>query len=286
MPARSLKVAFLLVLTILIIGIFWSYERADSGGLLKVVFLDVGQGDAIFIESPSGRQILIDGGGTEVVQRQLRKHLGFFDRDLDMVVATHPDQDHIGGLVSVLKRYRVQSILLTENKNDTPVADMFLKGVQGEGATIHYARAGQVYDLGVGERGSTTLRILFPDYDPTELESNTSSIIAKLTYGSIDFMLTGDSPIAIEEYLVEQGIPLQSEVLKAGHHGSRTSSSAEFVAAVAPQFAVISSGKDNRYGHPHKEVTKVLTDAGVAIKNTALLGSISFESDGVTFWAR
>ena len=130
----------------------------------------------------------------------LQKVMGFFDRDIDMVVATHPDMDHIGGLIDVLERYNVETILMTENVSDTPAFASFLDAVKSEGAHIMYARRGQVYDLGSGDSGSTTLSILFPNYDPTGLESNTSSIVARLGYGESEYMLTGDSPKEIEEY--------------------------------------------------------------------------------------
>jgi len=253
-------------------------SRAD---LLQVTFLDVGQGDAIFIESPSGMQVLVDGGKGNAVLRELQKTMGYFDRDIDMVVATHPDLDHIGGLIDVLKRYKVRSILMTENIGKTPAFEAFQLFVEREGVEIMYARAGQVFDLGRGPAGSTTLHVLFPDHDPTSLESNSSSIVAQLVYGESEYLLTGDSPIAIETYLVSTyADTLRSDVLKAGHHGSDTSSSEIFVSAVAPTYAIISSGKDNSYGHPHKEVTDRFTAHNVIQKNTADSGSIFSVSDG------
>lgn len=249
--------------------------------MLKVTFLDVGQGDATFIESPSGTQVLIDGGKGNAVLGGLSAHMGFFDKDLDMVVATHPDMDHIGGLIDILDRYEVHTILMTENMGNTPTFESFVEKVKAEHAEIIYARKGQVFDLGSGLQGSTTFTILFPDHDPTNLESNLSSIVGRLVYGDSEYMLTGDSPQEIEEYLVSlYGNDLQSDVLKAGHHGSRTSSSEEFVSAVHPIFVIYSAGKDNLYGHPHKEVTDLMTAHRTIQKNTADLGSISSWSDG------
>lgn len=259
----------------------------SGGGLLRVTFLDVGQGDAALIESASGTQVLIDGGPDGSVLRQLGDTMGAFDRDIDMVVATHPDQDHIGGLVDVLDRYEVHTILMTENKSDAPVASAFLKRVETEGSTVIMARRGQIFDLGRGAEGSTTLAVLFPDRDPSGLESNTSSIVTKLSYGASDFLFTGDAPISIEEYLVALGgASLQSEVLKVGHHGSNTSSAETFVTAVHPTYAIISSGKDNRYGHPHKEVIDRLAEFAVTTKNTADVGSVFMVSDGNEIWFR
>ncbi len=279
--AGMLSVFFLATYTV-----FDSITSTDEGAL-HVTFLDVGQGDATLIESPSGAQVLVDGGADSRVLSALGGVMGFFDRDIDMIVATHPDQDHIGGLIDVLIRYDVKAVLMTENMNDTPVYDAFVRAVAEEGAAVYYARAGQTYDLGSGPAGSTTLTILFPDYDPTNLESNTASIVARLMYGAGGYLLTGDSPSEIEEYLVHKlGSRLRSDVLKVGHHGSRTSSSEAFVTAVQPTYAIVSAGKDNSYGHPHSEVIDRLILHGSTQKNTADLGSIFLESDGVSLWFR
>lgn len=283
-------IIFVLVIA-LVVFFFWFVLKEitlspKASGVLEVSFLDIGQGDATFIESPSGVQVLVDGGRNDrAVLRELPKVMGFFDRNIDMVVATHPDSDHIGGLIDVLKRYDVDTILMTNNVNDTPAYGAFMVEVEREGATILEAKRGQVYDLGVGGAGSTTLTILFPDRDVEHLESNTSSIVARLSYGEADLLLTGDSPSAIERYLVElDGTALRSEVLKVGHHGSRTSTDSQFLEMVQPKYGIISAGKDNDYGHPHKEVMELLSLYNVEPRNTADLGTIMIESDGNEFW--
>jgi competence protein ComEC len=256
-------------------------QSTASDGKLLVAFLDVGQGDSIFIESPDGTQVLIDGGKGSTVLSRLHEMMGFFDRDLDMVLATHPDLDHIGGLIDVLARYKVATIVMTENKGDTPAYDALQDAIKAEGAQVIIARAGQVYDLGSGAVGSTTLSVLFPDYDPSDLESNMSSIVARLAYGRTSYMLTGDSPSQIEEYLVRRdGTKLKSDVLKLGHHGSDTSSSDAFLTAVDPMAAIISAGKNNTYGHPHKAVLDRLYTHDITYENTADVGSIVTVSDG------
>lgn len=259
-------------------GTWW--ERRSEGGRLVVHFLDVGQGDAIFIESPTGIQVLIDGGPGTAVLTELAKEMSFFDRSIDMVIATHPDSDHVAGLVDVLARYQIATILRTENEGDSPASAAFDTVVPEEQAAVIYARSGQVYDLG----GGATLAVLFPETNPKNLESNTSSIVAQLRYGETEVMLTGDSPKSIEEYLVlTEGERLRSDILKVGHHGSRTSTSERFLEAVAPQFAIISAEKDSRYGHPHVEVTDALFNARVTTYSTAEKGTISFLSDGITW---
>lgn len=281
--SSSLFLSVFFMLTIAIVYISFSYTESAQEELLHVYYLDIGQGDATFIESPSGVQILIDGGPGVSVLRELGGVMGFFDRDIDLVVATHPDQDHIGGLIDVLRRYRVNAILLTENESATPASQAFLNAVAHEGAAVLYARSGQVFDLGSGHKGSITLEILFPDRDPSGLESNTSSIVTQLRYGETEFIFTGDSPQSVEEYLVDVfGPGLRSEVLKVGHHGSKTSTAETFVSSVAPDVAIISAGKNNRYGHPHKEALDLLRDYGIKIKNTAEEGRIEVVSDGVS----
>ena len=144
-----------------------------------------------------------------------------------------------------------------------------------------YARRGQDVVLDA----STTLRILFPDSDPSDMESNTSSIVFQLMYGSSTFMFTGDSPQSIEKYLVQvEGAHLQSNVLKLGHHGSRTSSAEIYLDTVKPTFAIVSAGKDNKYGHPHVEVTDMLFNKRISILETSKEGTITMLSDGKAVW--
>ena len=275
------------VLLAFAIAAWWPTDSSGSGqcqtGLLCVAFLDVGQGDATFIQSPTGVQMLIDGGRDGGVLRELSAVMGFWDRELNYVMMTHPDADHVGGLVDVLERYEVRNIIRTENESDTPVWKTVEDGIFTEDSEVIFARRGQRYDLG----GGVILEILFPDLDPSELESNTASVVAKLIYGEIDFLLTGDSPKAIEEYLVStEGEQLESEVLKIGHHGSRTSTAEAFLAEVSPDYAIISAGSDNQYGHPHVEVTGSLFNFGVRTFNTGEHGRVIFVSDGETVQVR
>ncbi len=248
-------------------------------GRLTVSFLNVGQGDAIFIESPTGRQVLIDGGPNRAVLRALARVMPWYDRSIDVVIATHPDADHVTGLVDVLQRYAVSLIVETGVSADTPQAESMLASVARERAERLSARRGQIIDLG----GGAFLEILFPDREPEGMETNTASIVARLVYGDTAFMLTGDSPEQIEHYLVQiDGEELRSAVLKAGHHGSRTSSSLLFVGMVNPSYAVYSRGCDNTYGHPHAEVKETLWRLRVDTLDTCMDGTITFISDGVS----
>lgn len=286
---NSLLLKRLIILLVFIVGIFilvflsWQNQTsANSGdGLLTVTFLDVGQGDSIFIETPDGVQMLIDGGPNNSVLRELAKQMPISDKSIDVVLATHLDKDHIGGLVDVLERYNVSNIVRTNNESETGTGEVFDLAVKKENANVYFATVGQQLALGA----STSILIFSPNGDVGDLESNTSSIFAQLRYGDIQFMLTGDAPISIEEYLSRTfGKALESEVLKLGHHGSRTSSGEIFLDTVKPNFAVVSSGKDNTYGHPHTEVVEKVTERNISILNTAEEGNIVFKSDGKSVW--
>lgn len=262
----------------LITAFIWYAVLREERHVLTVSFLDVGQGDAIFIESPTGNQILIDGGATASVLRGLGKSIPFFDHSIDMIFATHPDQDHFAGLIDVLRRYRVGLIGENGARNDTATYASYEKEIIREKAPTHVLHRGERIQLG----GGAYLDILFPDRDMAEAESNTGSIVAKLVYGETSFMLTGDSPIAIENYLSAiGGDDLDVDVLKVGHHGSKTSSSETFIGYTSPEYAVISAGKDNTYGHPHQEVLERLQQFGAKILRTDEVGTIVFTSDGI-----
>jgi competence protein ComEC len=248
-------------------------------GILTVAFLDVGQGDAIYIEAPNGNQVLVDGGSGRQILRALGAVMPFYDHSLDVVIATHSDADHIGGLPFVLDRFNVGAVLEPGVGSETNIYQEFEKRAN-DGTRLHeLARRGMRLRLD----NNVALDILFPDQDPTGWETNTASIVARLVYGESSFLLTGDSPIKIEKYLITlDGEKLQSDVLKAGHHGSRTSSAPEYTAIVKPEYAIISVGKNNRYGHPHQEVLDLFAKLGATIFRTDASGTIVFKSDGAT----
>lgn len=260
------------------IFIWGAMVRVDRAGVLTVAFLDVGQGDAIYIEAPNGNQVLIDGGPPSgAVLRTLGQVMPFYDRSLDLVMATHPDQDHVGGLPSVFERMQIESVVTTENVSGTGAHAAFEEAILTERSRRILARTGTriILDKGV------VLEILFPDRNARGWETNTGSIVARLSYGNKSFLLTGDSPQAIEKYLVSKnGGALHSSVLKLGHHGSRTSSAREFLSAVAPEYAVTSASKDNKYGHPHKEVLDLLAELKIPEVSTIEHGTIIFKTNG------
>ena len=279
MQSLKINIRWYLLAILLFANFFiWNAIFIETrNGILTVVFLDAGQGDAIFIEAPNGNQVLIDGGPNKSVLRQLSKVMPFYDRSIDIVIATHPDKDHIGGLPDVLQRYTVDFILESGAKNDTGISRAFESAILQNKIKRIFAKRGMAITLG----DDVFLNILFPDRDVSEVESNTTSIVAQLVYKNTEFMFTGDSPKTIEEYLVFlDGEKLRSDVLKVGHHGSKTSSLESFVGYVSPEYAIISAGADNSYGHPHKEVVEILNQFGSAILNTKDNGAIVFKSDG------
>jgi competence protein ComEC len=274
---QGVTIFLLLIITVVI---WHAVIREAKTDVLKVTFLDIGQGDSIFIEAPSGRQMLIDGGKNRSVIRQLSKVMPWYDRTIDVVLATHPDADHIGGLPDILARYQagliVESSVKDEGGEDSAA---FEKASAEEGAQRLVAERGQIIDLGKG----VYLEILFPDRAVPTIETNTGSVVARLVYGDTSFMLTGDSPKAIEEYLIRlDGDALESDVLKAGHHGSRTSSDISFLGFVSPEYGVYSRGCDNSYGHPHDEVKETFARLGIPTLDTCEEGNITFVSDGKT----
>jgi len=250
---------------------------------LEVNFFDVGQGDAIFIETPEKYQTLIDGGPNSAILEKLDGELPFWDNSLDLIILTHPEKDHLAGLLAVLKRYKVKNILWTGVTRDTAEFKEWQRLIQQEkekeGAQIKIARLGQEIKL-----GKTVLRILHPfeDLEGREFkDSNNTSVIVKLVFGENSFLFTGDAYKSVEKDVlnrVKHG-QIDSDVLKVGHHGSKTSTAPEFIEKVLPEIAVIQCGKDNSYGHPHPETLETLEKYGINILRTDLNGDIKIICD-------
>lgn len=278
---KSAKITGIAVLALSVFtAVAWSAVlRENRHGLLTVSFLNVGQGDSIFIEAPSGRQALIDGGPNSVVLRELSKVIPWYDRTIDVMIPTHPDTDHVGGLIDILARYKISYIVNSDVEGDTVTAKALIEQIAREEARQTVARRGQIIDLG----GGAYLEILAPDRSVKHVDTNTGCVVARLVYGATAFMLSCDTPKEIEDYLVQlDGGDLRSDVLKAGHHGSKNSSSPFFVGFVNPSHAVFSRGCDNRYGHPHKEIVDLFARFGVPTYDTCTDGRVTFVSDGAS----
>lgn len=248
---------------------------------LTVAFFDVGQGDAIFIEGPSGVQVVVDTGPDASVLRGLGTHMPFWDRSIDALVLTHPDADHIGGAVDVLERYAVGHILEPDVPGTTRLWERVTGSIETEvdaGAGYTVARAGVRLDLG----GGAYADILFPTRDVSGVkDTNAGSIVMRIVYGETAFMLTGDAPSSVEQELFLQwGYGLDADVLKAGHHGSKTSSLPDFVESVSPEYVVFSRGCENRYGHPAPSVVTFFESEEIKILDTCEDGTVWFSTDG------
>jgi len=269
----------ILVLLALSLCIWYAALREDTRGLLTVSFLDVGQGDAIFIRAPSGRQVLIDGGPNTGVLRELARVVPWYDRSIDVVIPTHPDADHISGLIDVLARYKVDTIVHSSVEGDTKTFAAFNKAMADEHAREVVAMRGQIVDLG----GGAYLQILSPDRPVLRVDTNDGCVVVRLVYGATAFILSCDAPQSIENYLVTLGTStLKSNVLKAGHHGSKTSSSALFLGYVAPEYGVYSRGCDNKYGHPAQQTIDTFARFDIPTLDTCKDGTVTFVSDGKT----
>jgi competence protein ComEC len=271
----------IVTLLILTVGIcFFVFRYSNHNNYLKVVFLDVGQGDSIYIEAPNGKQMLIDGGPDATVLSALAQVMPFADRSIDMIVATHPDADHIGGFPLLIDNYKITSIV--ENGTTSPsqiYSSLEEKIVKNKIKKIIAHRGMHII---LDDKKNIYFDILFPDRDVSNFDSNDASIVGKLVYGNNSFMLTGDATTYTENLIEwnEKNSTLQADVLKLAHHGARTSTSILWLEKVNPKVAIISAGLNNRYGHPHQELLDRLSNLHIPFFNTAEKGNIIFKSDG------
>ena len=237
---------------------------------LEIIFFDVGQGDSIYIETKNNFQILIDGGPSSAVLDKLGEEMPFYDREIELMVLTHPDRDHLFGLLEVLKAYKVKNILWTGIVKDTAEYKEWVKLIEEEQANIIIAQAGQKIRL----RSDLYLLVLHPFENLEGKEEkyiNDTSIVAKLVFGDKSFLLTGDISSKIEKQLTD----VEADILKVAHHGSNTSTCEEFVRAVNPKIAVISVGENN-WGHPAENVLQTLKQFGINVLITKEIGDIKF----------
>jgi competence protein ComEC len=265
-----------IILTVCLVYLFRIDLQSRKTGL-TFAMLDVGQGDALFIESPTGTQVLIDAGPARRLMGPLSQIMSPFDRSIDAIVITNPDADHISGFADVLKKYEVGILLEPGTFNESKTFQNIKDEIERKNIPDVLAKKGMKLDLG----GDVFIDILFPDRDVSTWNPNDGSIVARLSYGDTSVMLTGDATIKTEKIILEdlKRENLKSMVLKVGHHGSRTSSSDAFVKAVAPRYALISDAKDNKYGHPHQEVVDLFSEIGAKIMRTDLLGTIVMKCD-------
>ncbi|HMO78845.1 MAG TPA: MBL fold metallo-hydrolase [Candidatus Paceibacterota bacterium] len=338
------KILLFFLITLFFSSIFITYYKLteNSRQFLTVAFLDVGQGDAIFIEAPNGNQILIDSGQTSAAARQVSKILPFYDRQINLAIATHQDSDHIGGFPEIFKKYKIKKYATGSNRFGESLFEEIEKIIETQKINKLFLFAGDKIIL--DQKNNIYLDILWPPEEEQFSDTNDASVVANLIFENVSFVLTGDASKSIEEKIsiarffeikktaqdlatnpaantitnpaqnleqnsgtistqnleqnfIEKTTPKtlseiikQIVILKVGHHGSKTSTSPIFLEKIKPQYAIISAGKDNKFGHPHAEVISNLENFSenhnqqLQILETAKMGTIIFKSDGKKVW--
>jgi competence protein ComEC len=271
------------LLVIAVLTTLTAFNMPDNR--MHVSFLDVGQGDAILIQTPNHQDILVDGGpSAQAISAELSAHMPFWDRTIELVVLTHPHDDHLTGLLEVLQRYKVLQVLYLDTVYDTPPAQEWLSLIKDKGIKATAAKAGQVIDLGTKQ---STIEVINPAPNSSVPDMD-NGVVLRVSDGNISFLLTSDISADSELDLITRRADLTSTVLKVAHHGSNYSSSAGFLSVVDPQVAVISVGADNTFGHPGAETMQRLSNIVGAdnIYRTDLAGTVEFTTDGQKLWVK
>ena len=272
---------FLAALTVLAGLYLWNLWHKPE---LQIYFFDVGQGDSIFIEAKNGTQILIDGGPTNKILPLLGGVMPFYDHSIDAVILTHPHTDHVTGLIDVLKRYNVDKVIESGASYNTAEAQEFENLISEK----HIKKIIIDKPVKLSFFKNAALNFLFPDksFEGQILKNvHDSALVSELDFEGKKILFMADAEKNLERYLLQKGVLEDIDVLKAGHHGSKTSSNDFFLKAVKPEYAVISVGARNRYGHPHQDVLSRLASAGAKIFRTDLDGTITLEiRNGELIW--
>ena len=262
-----------------------SVVSAD-GERLEVIYFDVGQGDSELLRIPKGdgsyHHLLIDSGESGYAEGLISSLEDMGVKTLDTVVVTHPHSDHMGGMASILRHFTVGALYMPETaEQDTPTTRVYedlLDAVEERSIPLHRLEEGG--SLGLPD--TVKVRIFSPEAGRAYGELNNYSGVIRIAYGNTSFLFTGDAEALVEKEILDKGYQPGTDVLHLGHHGSSTSSTEDFLRAVSPDFAVISCGKDNKYGHPHKEVLDRLNALGCTVYRTDENGTIAAYSDGNT----
>lgn len=274
-------------------GLFFYQNQKFNDGKLHLIVCDVGQGDAILIRTPRGSDILIDGGPDDSVLDCLSNHLPFWDREIEIMILTHPHADHLTGLISVLKRYKVIHYFTENVKNDTLVYKRLQDSLAENNLTAKFSFSGDRIDFA----DKTSLLTVWPQRnwfedqalqdnqilvkDNSSLDINGFSLITLLSYGNFSALLTGDGGVLVEDKIAN--VVGKIDVLKVPHHGSKTGMSDYFLSETSPDLGIISVGKKNRYGHPAKTILDLLAKYNVKTLRTDKNGEVEIVSDGKSF---
>lgn len=288
------KYFYLILVSFFLLGSLFFYESSRfNDGKLHLVICDVGQGDGIFIRTPNGSDILIDGGPDDSILTCLTNHMPFWDRDIEIMVLTHPHADHLTGLISVIKRYNVIHYITEDVEYKTLINKKLQDTLTAENLTAKYTFSDDRIDLS----DKTSLLTVWPEKnwfevnrpqdkknnlsDTVSLDINGFSVIQLLSYGNFKALLTGDAGVLFEDRIAKEVGKV--DVLKVPHHGSKTGMSDYFLSQINPSLGIISVGAKNRYGHPAKQVLDLLTNHKINYLRTDTKGEIEIVSDGKSF---
>jgi competence protein ComEC len=285
---KTPPVKYILTPLILLTIIVWAALFYMPDGKLHVSYLDIGQGDAILIQTPNNQNILIDGGPSpQAIKLELGKKLAFWERTIDLMILTQPHADHITGLIEVVQYYDVKQVIEPGIIDGSATYDRLVGLCEDKGIDYISVHQGQQIDLG----NNLHIDIIHPPVERLQKTANdvdNNGMVLRLQYGEVSFLFTADIEKEAEWFLISQRAPLKSNVLKVAHHGSSTSSSPEFITTVGPELAIISAGENNRYNHPHEEVISELAKqtGHDRIFSTPTHGTIELVTDGSRLWVR
>ncbi len=255
-------------------------EKLFTKGRFHIYFLNVGQGDATLIRTPSGKNILIDAGPDLSILSEVGRALPFYERVIDLAIITHFDQDHILGFIPLSQRYQIRQVWKSRWTVENDLWRILVGNLKRQGTKINQVKTGDTLLI-----DGVRLEILYPEKQVASNDSNSWSLVIKARLGDgVSLLFSGDLPQAQETMLVKQGAPLQANILQVGHHGSRTSSNLDWLQAVSPDLAVISVGKDNKFGHPHFRTLRNLDLLNIKVLRTDKIGTIHLVSDGRIIW--
>lgn len=278
MQRKFTWIVIIVLLCAVIVGVRELRRMPD--GRMHVFFFDVGQGDGALVVSPSGKQIVVDGGPNLSLLQQVGSAMPLWDRRIDLLILSHPHLDHLESFPELLRRYRIDAVLISGVHAPSSRYRELLELITEEKATVHIADPSTDIDMGDG----LILDVVWPPpiYVGKEFEGdlNDTSVVVRMIYGADSVLFTGDAELHEEGEILSSGADIDADILKAGHHGSRTSSSTGFLLEVTPDFAIISAGRDNSYGHPHPEILRRFDLLDIPVHVTSQSGSLELIFDG------